>query len=191
MRRPTPWTSLAFAAGLCLLVPLGAVAQSEPVDDATPIPVSVPELEGLAWYRSVDVSGPQIEETRDAEEVADWSRLVEGAGATFDDLQYSYYKAFDPSVLPRIGELAVVRIAGAETEALRAAVVQDIVDQMVSLGNDVPLSRESVIDGKATVIVDLPAELGLEDAIVYASGDVAYVLLLDEELAAQALAQLP
>ncbi len=191
MRRPTPWTSLAFAATLCLIVPLGATAQSEAADDATPAPVSVPQLEGLAWYRSVDVSGPQIEETRDTEEVAEWAKLVEGAGATFEELEYSYYKAFDPTVLPKIGELAVVRVAGAKTDALRAAVVQDIVDQMVSLGNDAPQPREAVIDGKATVIVDLPAELELDDAIVYASGDVAYVLMLDEELAAQALAQLP
>lgn len=191
MRRPTPWTSLALAATLFLIAPLGATAQSEPEEGATPVPVALPELEDLAWYRSVDVGGTEIEETRDAGEVAEWAKLVEGAGATFEELEYSYYKAFDPTVLPQIGEMAVVRVAGAETDALRAAVVQDIVDQMVDLGSDAPVPREADFDDKTTVIVPIPDELGLEDAVVYASGDTAYVLLLDEELATQALAQLP
>ena len=45
--------------------------------------------------------------------------------------------------------------------------------------------------GKDVVVLELPDEMGREDAIVYASADTAYVLLLAEELAAQTLEQLP
>ncbi len=189
MSRPVRRSSLVLAVGLCLSLPLAVLAQSEPEAEATP--ATVPQLEGLAWYQSVDVTGAEIQSTRDTAEVAEWAKLVEGAGATLDELEYEYFKAFEPAALPSIGEYATVRVAGANTDALRAAVVQDIVDQMVGLGGEAPVPQETVIDGKDVVTVALPEALGLADAIVYASGDIAYVLLLDEELAAQALAQLP
>ncbi len=191
MPRSTAWSSLLISAAFCLAMPLGAAAQSDQTEEATAAPANAPELDGLAWYQSIDVTGPQIEATRDQAEVAEWAKLVEGAGATLDELEYDYYEAFDPTALPDIGEMATVRVAGAETEALRAAVVADIINQVVGLGGEAPLPQEGIIGGKDVITLSLPESMGLVDAIVYASGDVAWVLLLTEDLAMQALEQLP
>jgi hypothetical protein len=193
MPRSTSWMSLTVALGLSLLLPLSAVAQSEsesaeaPVGERAPLP----ELDGLAWHRSIDLSGPQIQSTLGEEEVAEWATLVDGAGAAFDELEYSYQAAFDPSALPDMGGLATVRLAGADTAVLREVVVDDIVAQVVALGNDAPEPRTATIGDKEVIVVTLPAEAGFEDAIVYVQGDLAYVFLMAEDLAALALQQLP
>ncbi len=193
MLRPTIHSgpALALAAALSLSLVATAAAQSSNADEGTSDPAAAPELEGLAWYRSVDVTGSEIETTRETDEVADWVKLAAGAGAALADLEYTYYQAFDPAALPNLGEMATVRVAGAETDALRGAVVQDIVDQVVGWGSDAPVPEETVIGDKNVVVVSLPDEIGLTDAIVYASGDSAWVLLLDGDRAGQALAQLP
>jgi hypothetical protein len=193
MPRSTSWMSLTVALGLSLLLPLSAVAQSEsesaeaPVGERAPLP----ELDGLAWHRSIDLSGPQIQSTLGEEEVAEWATLVDGAGAAFDELEYSYQAAFDPSALPDMGGLATVRLAGADPDVLREVVVDDIVAQVVALGNDAPEPRTATIGDKEVIVVTLPAEAGFEDAIVYVQGDLAYVFLMAEDLAALALQQLP
>ncbi len=193
MLRPTIdlGSALALAAALSLSMMSTATAQSGNADEGTSDPAAAPELEGLAWYRSVDVSGADIESARDADEVAQWVKLVDGAGAALADLEYSYYQAFDPATLPNLGEMATVRVAGAETDALRGAVVRDIVSQVVGWGGDAPVPEEAMIGGKNVVVVNLPDEFGLADAIVYASGESAWVLMLDGELAGRALEQLP
>lgn len=193
MPRSTSWMSLTVALGLSLLLPLSAVAQSEsesaeaPVGERAPLP----ELDGLAWHRSIDLSGPQIQSTLGEEEVAEWATLVDGAGAAFDELEYTYQAAFDPSALPDMGGLATVRLAGADTAVLREVVVDDIVAQVVALGNDAPEPRTATIGNKEVIVVTLPAEAGFEDAIVYVQDDLAYVFLMAEDLAALALQQLP
>lgn len=191
MSKTTPWSSLTIAVAGALLIAAGAVAQSEPSEEPTLVPVALPELDGLAWYPSIDLSGAEIQATLDDREVAEWSVLAERADATLDELEYTYQLAFDPAALPDLGAMATVRVAGADTDALRTAVVEDIINQMVGLGNDAPEPREDTIAGKDVTIVGLPDDLGLQDAIVYAAGDVAYVFLLAEELAEQALEQLP
>ncbi len=193
MLRPTfhSGPALALAAALSLSIMTTAAAQSNDADAGTARPPAAPDLQGLAWYRSVDITGSEIETMRDSDEVAQWVKLVDGAGASLTDLEYTYYQAFDPAALPNLGEMATVRVAGAETDALRGAVVQDIVDQVVGWGSDAPVPDETVIGDKHVVVVSLPDELGLADAIVYTSGDSAWVLMLDGELAEQALAQLP
>jgi hypothetical protein len=187
MSRSTPTSSLALALGLCLLLPLGAAAQSGATDEVVPLP----ELEGLAWYRSIDLSGEDMQATLSEEEIAEWSVMVDATGATFDQLEYTYQTAFDPTTLPGLGDLATIRITGADTDELRAAVVADITAQMVGLGEETPASVASSIADKDVVIVSLPESVTPEDAIVYAEGDVAYVLVMEEDLAALALAQLP
>jgi hypothetical protein len=195
MPRSTSWMSLTVALGLSLLLPLSAVAQSEGAEKSAETPVSerapLPELEGLAWYRSIDLSGPQIQSTLGENEVTEWGTLVDGAGVGFADLEYTYQAAFDPSALPDMGGLATVRLAGADTDVLLEVVVADIVAQVVSLGNDAPEPLETTIGDKDVTVVSLPAEAGFEDAIVYVQGDVAYVFLMAEDLAALALQQLP
>ncbi len=195
MPKSTPWSSLTIALGLCLLLPLSAAAQSETDADSTPSPTgesaSLPELEGLAWYRSIDLSGPEMQSALSEDEVAEWGVMLDGADATFDQLEYTYQAAFDPSTLPDLGGLATVRIAGADTEVLREVVVEDIVSQVIGRGNDAPEVLDATIGGKDVTIVRLPPEVGLEDAIVYASGDAAYIFLMAEDLAALGLAQLP
>jgi len=197
MPRSTSWMSYTVALGLSLLLPLSAVAQSEsesesesaeaPVSERAPLP----ELDGLAWHRSIDLSGPQIQSTLGEEEVAEWATLVDGAGAAFDELEYTYQAAFDPSALPDMGGLATVRLAGADTDVLREVVVDDIVAQVVALGNEAPEPRAATIGDKEVIVVTLPAEAHFEDAIVYVQGDLAYVFLMAEDLAALALQQLP
>ena len=196
MPKSMPWSSLTITLGLCLLLPLSAVAQSERAEETTAAPAagdsaSLPELEGLAWYRSIDLSGPEMQSTLGDDEVSEWGAMLDGADATFDQLEYTYQAAFDPSTLPDLGGLATVRIAGADTEVLRDVVIEDIVSQVVGRGSDAPESEETTIGEKEVTIVRLPPEVGLEDAIVYAHDDVAYVFLMAEDLAALALAQLP
>lgn len=201
MSRSTPWLSLGIALALSLLGPMAAVAQTA---DASPSPVAaspspavpsesipIPQLGGLAWYRSIDESGPQIEASRPAAEVTEWSKLVDGAGATFGDLHYTYQQVFDPSNLPDIGSLATVRVAGAETDVLQQLVVADIGNQVIGLGDEAPSTREATVGGKDVTVVSLPAEMSAWDAIVYATGDIGYVFLMPQDLAALALAQLP
>jgi len=183
------WSSFTVALGLCLLLPLVAAGQSEnTVDDEAAV---VPQIEGLGWYRSIDLTGPEIQDVRDAEEVAQWAAMLESAGATFDQLEYTYDAAFDPSTLPQIGGLATFRIDGVDPTVVREAVVGDIVAQFTGLEDDAPATRETTIGDKDVTVISLPEAVGVEDAIVYVSGDIAYVFLMDEDFATLGLAQLP
>jgi hypothetical protein len=191
--------SLAITVGVSLLLPFSAAAQSEDTDASpaqdVPIagaaPVTLPELQGLAWHRSIDLTGPEMESELSPDEVADWGVLLDNADATFDQLEYTYQAVFDPSKLPDLGGLATVRIVGADEAVLREAVVQDIIDQVVGLGADAPTTNEATIGERQVTVVSLPESVGIADATVYASGDTAYVFLLPESLIADALAQLP
>jgi len=176
---------LAMAIGLSLMLPLGASAQSDAED------VTVPELDGLAWYRTDELTGTQMQETLPEDEVADWATLVESVGATFEDLEYTYQEAFDPAALPSLGGIATVQVAGADTKVLRTAVVADIVGAIVGAGLDEPTVEETTLAGKDVVRVEMPEGAGHEDAVVYASGDVAWALVIPSELAEAALEQLP
>ena len=187
MSKLTRWSSLAGALGLSLVMATGAFAQGETDETA----VVVPELEGLAWYRSDDLTGPEMEASLPQDEVADWATLLEGASATFEDLDYTYQSAFDPAALPDLGGMATVRVAGADTDALRTAVAGDIVLQVEKAGFTAPPVEPGTVGGKDVVIVRMPAEVGLEDAVIYASGDVAWAIVMAPELAAAALEQLP
>jgi hypothetical protein len=199
MRAPKSRTVLATAVGMCLLLPLSAAAQSDETDASpapdAPIagasPVLLPEFEGLAWHRSIDLTGPEMESELSPDEVADWGVMLDNADASFDQLEYTYQAVFDPSQLPDLGGLATVRVAGADEAVVLAAVVQDIIDQVVGLGADTPTTSEATISERQVTVVDLPESVGVADATVYVSGDTAYVLLLPEPLVADALAQLP
>jgi len=175
-----------MAVGLSLTLSVGASAQSE----ATGEDVVIPKLEGLAWYRSLDLSGPEIESTREPEEVAQWSAMLENAGASFDQLEYTYDAAFDPATLPQIGGLATFRIEGVDTDVVREAVVTDIVSQFTGAEGGAPQTSDEVVGGKDVVVIDLPEGTGMENAYVYTAGDTAYVFLMVEDLAALGLAQL-
>jgi len=179
---------LSIAIALMLALPLGAAAQDETADERT---VELPELEGLAWYRSTDLSGAEIPDRLSEDEVAAWGVLADGAGASLDDLSYTFDLAFDPAALPRIGAIATVRVDGTDPTALQAAVVQDIVDQAVSLGAEPPEPQPATLGNKDVTVVVLPETMGFETATVYTAGDVAYVMLLPAALVAEALERLP
>lgn len=193
MSKTTPRSSIVIALGLSLLLPLGSAAQSgaaeDPSEDPTPVPV--PSLEGLAWYRSIDTTGAEIEETREASEVDAWALLAERADASLGELEYSFLQAFDPDALPDLGAMATVRVAGAEATALEDAVVQDVVDQIVAAGGEAPEPESAMIAGKDVTVLALSDGLGYDEAVVYATGDVAYVFLMPRDLAERALEQLP
>lgn len=183
--------ALSVAMGLCLLLPLAVVAQDE-TDADTSSGVLVPELEGLAWHRSEDLVGPQMEAALAGADFDAWNKLVEGAGGGFDDLEYTFQSVFDPTTLPQLGSVGTVRVAGAQPDALRAAVVGDIVDQVTGLGLSEPTVEETTIGDKDVTIVALPDEFGFRsDATVYVQGDTAWVLILDDERLPVALGQLP
>lgn len=190
MPASTRRTILTTTIALCLLLPAAAAAQPE-TDEASPPPVVVPPLEGLAWYRAVDTTGSEIEQNRDQAEVDAWALLAERADAPLDALEYSVLEAFDPAALPDLGSIVTLRVAGAETGALRDAVVQDIIDQAVAVGTDPPEPADETVAGKDVVVLGLSDALASEDAIVYASGDEAWVLLLPRDRAEQVLEQLP
>ena len=184
MRTSIRALGMAVAAGVLLATAVTAQ------DGAADEPI-VPELAGLAWYQSADLSGAEIEATLPADEVDAWSAMLEDAAGSFADLDYAFYDAFDPAALPRLGSLATVRVAGAETEALHAAVVADIIAQAVALDAEVPTPETTSIAGKDVTVMNLPEQMGFDDAIVYVSGDTAWVLLMSLEDAASALEQLP
>jgi hypothetical protein len=192
--------SLLIALGACLVLPAGAMAQAEtsppdaqgvtPAQDPTATEL-LPRFDGLAWYRSVDLTGEEIQSTLPEDQVAAWGATLDHAGATFDQLEYAYHSAFDPDTLPEVAGLATVRIVGVEEDVLRAAVVQDIVAQVVATGSPAPEPQETTMAGKDVTVVGLPAALGHKAAIVYAHGDIGYVLLMSADLATAALEQLP
>jgi hypothetical protein len=169
-----------------LLLTAAAVAQESSADD----PV-VPELTGLAWHQSVDQTGTEIEATAAADEVDAWRSMLDDAAGSFSDFDYAFYDAYDPATLPRLGSLATVRVAGAETDALRAAVIADIVAQAVALDAEPPTPEPTTLAGRDVAVMSLPEQMGFETAIVYANGDTAWVLLMPLEDAAQAIEQLP
>jgi hypothetical protein len=184
------WSGLLAATTLTLMLPLGAAAQEEDEDGDAP-PAVLPALEGLAWYRSLDLSGSEMPDSLEETEVAAWSVLAEGAGATLDDLSYTLDLAFDPAALPRLGALATVRVEGSDPAERHAAVVQDIVDQAVALGADPPESQPTTLGDKDVTVLVLPEATGFETATVYTNADASYVLLLPSGLVSDALDQLP
>ncbi len=124
-------------------------------------------------------------------EVADWATLVDSVGGTFDDLEWTYQQAFDPAELPNLGGMATVTVAGADTDALSAAVVADIVTQVQRAGFDAPLVETATITDKDVAVVVMPDGMTVADAVVYAAGDTAWALVLPEDLTESALEQLP
>jgi hypothetical protein len=189
MPHTTRRMSLAIAMGLVLVLPAGMSAQTESTAEESG--GALPTLEGLGWYRSLDLSGTEIQETLSADEVVEWAKLVDGAGATFEQLGYTFDAVVDPTQLPDLGGIATVRVDGADTATLRAAVVQDVLDQVGVLSVPAPEPVETTISGKDVVLLDLPDAMTGEDAMIYASGDTAWVILLPTDQAAAALQQLP
>jgi hypothetical protein len=184
------WTGLLVATVIALTVPLTAAAQDDS-DGIDPPRIELPDLEGLAWYRSTDLAGSEMPASLGEDEVAAWQALSDGAGASLDDLAYTFDLAFDPATLPRIGAMATVQVAGADTDALHAAVVQDIIDQAVALGAEPPEAQATTLGDKAVTVLVLPDVMGYETATVYTNEDAAYVMLMPAGLVAEALDALP
>jgi hypothetical protein len=186
MPQRSHWTTVALSVVLALLLPLAAIAQPDASPDK-----ETPEIEGLGWYTSIDVAGADIESTYSAEEVEQWAVMLDAAGASFDDLEYTYQQVVDPATLPQLGGLATVRIDGAGEEAVLAAVLVDISAQAVSLGAEPTVSEPAIVGGKDVTKVDLPDELGPDDAYVYVLGDRAWVFVMQEALAELGLQGMP
>ena len=183
------WRSAVVAAALTAILPLTVAAQSdEPADDWAGAP---PAIEGLGWYTTIDAAGAEIETSFSEAEVEQWVAMLEVAGASVEDLEYTYQKVVDPSTLPQLGGLATLRIAGATEEGVLAAVLADISAQAVSLGAEPPTSEPVNVGGKDVTRVDLPEALGPDDAYVYVVGDTAWVFIMQESLAELGLLELP
>ena len=187
-QRPLRATVFLVAA-LALALPLGAQAQSE--EPSAEPSVNVPQIEGLGWYTSIDVAGADVESTFSAEEVQQWAAMLDVAGATLDDLEYSYRQVVDPATLPQLGGLATVRIAGADEAAVLAAVLADISAQAVNLGAEPTSSEPTTVGGKDVTRVDLPPAMGPDDAYVYVRGDTAWVFVMQQALAELGLQEMP
>lgn len=182
------WRNAAVAAVLAVSLPLAVAAQDEPADDTAGAP---PVIEGLAWYTSIDVAGAEVETAFTEDEVAQWTAMLDVAGATVDDLEYSYRRIVDPATLPQLGGLATVRIAGATEDEVLAAVLADTSAQAVALGAEPTTSEPLTLGGKDVVRIDLPEELGPDDAFVYVRGDTAWIFIMQESLAELGLQEMP
>jgi hypothetical protein len=182
------WKNAAVAAVLALSLPLSVAAQDETVGDSSD---AAPPIEGLGWYTTIDVAGAEVETAFNEEEVAQWTAMLDVAGATVDDLEYSYQKIVDPATLPQLGGLATVRIAGATEDEVLAAVLADISAQAVALGAEPTTSEPVTLGGKDVVRIDLPEELGPDDAYVYVRGDTAWLFIMQESLAELGLQGMP
>ena len=191
MPLPRYRTIAAGMFALALAVPVAATAQSEP-EQASPSPeAALPVLDGVAWYEAVALAGDEWSAELSADELAQWDTLAETAGVSIDQVEYSYEQAFDPAELPVIGGIASVRIAGTETAAVRDAVIADLTAQVTGLGEPEPDVSEAVMAEKDVLVVPMPEALSEHDAVVYASGDQAWVILLEPDLVEQTLNQLP
>jgi len=191
MPLPRRRTIAAGMLALALTVPAAAAAQSD-AEQASPSPEApLPVLDGVGWYESVALAGDEWSAELSPDELAAWDTLAETAGVPIEQVEYSYQQAFDPAQLPVIGGIASVRIAGAEADVLRDAVIADLTAQVTGLGEPEPDVSEAVMAGKDVLVVPLPEALSDHDAVVYASGDQAWVILLDADLVEQALDQLP
>ena len=183
------WKSAAVAAALLLTLPFVVAAQSdESIDEANGTP---PVIEGLGWYTSIDVAGTELASAFTEDEVAQWTAMLDVAGATVEDLEYTYQRIIDPETLPQLGGLATVRITGASEEAVLAAVLADVSAQAVALGAEPTTSEPVTLGDKDVVRIDLPAELGPDDAFVYVQDDTAWLFIMQESLAELGLQELP
>ena len=189
MPHRTRWRSAVVAATLIVALPLAASAQSQrPANEPTDVP---PVIEGLGWYTDIDVAGPTLDDAFSDDEIEQWTAMLDVAGASIDDLEYSYQKVVDPATLPQLGGLATVRIAGATEDAVLAAVLADTAAQAVALGAEPPESQAVTLGGKDVTMLDLPDVLGPDDAYVYVQGDTAWVFIMQESLAELGLQGMP
>lgn len=181
--------STALAVALAFVLPLGASAQSdETVDGDTE---ATPQIEGLGWYTSVDVDGSEIGSAFSDVEIEQWAAMLDVADASIEDLGYTYQRVVDPASLPQLGGLATVRIDGASEDAVLAAVLADTSAQAVAIGAEPTTSEPITLGGKDVTRVDLPDELGPDDAYVYVRGDTAWVFIMQESLAELGLQEMP
>ncbi len=181
--------SVALAALLALALPFAANAQSDgPADDGAQSP---PPIEGLGWFTTIDVAGAEIESVFSEAEVDQWTAMLDVAGAAVGDLEYTYQKIVDPATLPQLGGLATIRIDGATEEGVLAAVLADISAQAVAAGAEPTTSESVTLGGKDVTKVDLPEELGPDDAYVYVRGNSASIFIMQESLAELALQEMP
>jgi hypothetical protein len=185
----TRWSSAVLAAALLVALPLAASAQSaDPADDDTG---GTPVIDGLGWFTTIDVAGTEVESAFSEDEVAQWNAMLDVAGASIDQLEYRFERIVDPATLPQLGGLATVRIEGASDEAVLAAVLADTSAQAVALGAEPTTSVPVTLGGKDVTRIDLPVELGPDDAYVYVVGDTAWVFIMQESLAELALQGMP
>lgn len=183
------WMRAAAAAALTVGLPLAVTAQSDgSTDDAATAP---PAIEGLGWYTAIDVAGAELGSAFSEDEVQQWVAMLDVAGATVDDLEYTYQRIVDPATLPQLGGLATVTIDGATEDAVLAAVIADTSAQAAALGAEAPASQAVTLGGKDVTLIDLPEELGPDDAYVYVRGDTAWVFIMQEPLAEVALEEMP
>lgn len=183
------WRSAVLAAALLVALPLATAAQSaEPADDDTD---GAPAIDGLGWFTTIDVAGAEVESAFSEDEVEQWNAMLDVAGASIDQLEYRFERIVDPATLPQLGGLATVRIEGASEEAVLAAVLADTSAQAVALGAEPTTSEPVTLGGKDVTRIDLPVELGPDDAYVYVVGDTAWVFIMQESLAELALLGMP
>lgn len=188
MPHPPRWRNAAVAAVLTVILPLAVAAQS---DEAAGDAAAPPVIEGLGWYTAIDASGAEVESVFNEDEVAQWLAMLDVADASIEDLEYSYHRVVDPSTLPQLGGVATVRIDGASEDAVLAAVLADISAQAVALGAEPTTADPLTLGGKDVVMVELPPELGPDDAYVYVLGDTAWVFIMQESLAELGLEAMP
>lgn len=185
MSNRSAWRSVVLTAVLTLVLPLAVSAQTD--DDNEPLPV----IEGLGWYTSIDVAGAEVESAFSEDQVEQWVATLDVAGASIEDLEYTYRRVVDPEALPQLGGLATVRIEGAAEEEVLAAILADIAAQAESIGAVAPPSESVALGGKDVTRIELPEELGPDDAFVYVRGDTAWVFIMQEELAELGLQVMP
>lgn len=177
-----------MAAVLAVSLPLAVASQDAADDEPTG---ASPLIEGLGWYTTIDVTGAEIGSAFTEEEAEQWVAMLDVAGATLDDLEYTYQRIIDPETLPQLGGLATVRIAGATEDEVLAAVLADVSAQAVALGAEPTTSEPVTLGGKDVVRIDLPPELGPDDAFVYVLGDTAWLFIMQESLAELGLQGMP
>lgn len=187
--------SVALLAGSTV----GATAQSEPSADPTaePAPGSTtpavestamgapPESDGLQWTDISELLGSEIEATATERSLGEWGALLDATGATFEQATQLNARAVDSETDETIGIYSAIRIAGAQEDQLR--------DAMLGVLREGPdseefLFEEAQIGGKDVTVVIRDTD---ERAIVYVNGDTAYLLDLPDERLAEVLGRLP
>lgn len=189
---------IAAVIGLLGIMPAASAAQSEETAEPSPAAVASaapaveatgfqppPEAEDVGWTDVSVLDGAEIEATSNEGTLAQWEALLAGTGSTYAEAGQLNAQAVDPQSGESIGMYSAIRVAGADEEMLREAMLGVFRE---GLDPEEYTFEEAEVGGKAVTLIGRAAD---ERAAVYVHGDTAHLIDLPDDQLATILAALP